>query len=244
MGGHKHEKVRHKERWPPFVMVLCSTLDTPAWRAMSHGAQALFIALKRRYWQKIHNNGRLFLSQRQAAKELKSHHNQIARWYRELQHYGFIRMTQGGYLGVEGKGQAPRWRLTELGYMKEAATEDFKRWDGTPFKNKKTKARPGMTARGEQESRHTTVQENHAGDDKSVRELPHKAKPRRVQQSQHRSTLPYAVAAQAATTLPEAPDTNHQLPVKPKRIRPQLNEQGPVTHLRRTSRGRLRPELV
>jgi hypothetical protein len=44
-------------------------------------------------------------------------HNEIARWFRELQFYGFIVMTKGGSLGVEGKGKAPHWRLTELGYM-------------------------------------------------------------------------------------------------------------------------------
>ena len=65
-------------------------MDAPAWRAMSHGAKVLFIALKRRYYPKNHNNGRIFLSQRLAVKELRSHHNEIARWYRELQHYGFI----------------------------------------------------------------------------------------------------------------------------------------------------------
>src|SRR6516164_197945 len=147
MGRDKREKERRKERLPPFVPLLIDTLDQPAWRAMSHGAKMLYVQLKRRYSFNSHNNGRLFLSQRLAAKELNSHHTQVARWFRELQHYGFIVMQMPGFLGVEGKGQAPRWRLTELGYMKEAATEDFKRWDGTPFKNKKTKARPGMTAR-------------------------------------------------------------------------------------------------
>ncbi len=76
------------------------TMNTPAWQAMSHGAQMLYVALKRRHYN---NNGRIFLSQRKAAKELKSHHNEIARWFRELQHYGFIVMTNAGYLGVEGK---------------------------------------------------------------------------------------------------------------------------------------------
>jgi hypothetical protein len=72
-----------------------------------------------------------------AAIELGSHHNQIARWFRELQHYGFIVLAKPGFLGVEGKGQAPRWRLTELGCMKELPTRDFERWDGTPFVDQK-----------------------------------------------------------------------------------------------------------
>src|SRR5437899_4477110 len=92
---------RHqKERLPPFVPLLINTLETPAWRALSHGAKVLYVALKRRFNLKNHNNGRIFLSQRMAVKEMRSHHNQIARWFRELRHYGFIVMTKAGHLGV------------------------------------------------------------------------------------------------------------------------------------------------
>ena len=134
MGRDKHEKERHKHRLSPFVPVLIDTLDQSAWRAMSLGARLLYIALKRHYSMRDHNNGRLFLSQRKAAQELGSHHNQIARWFRELQHFGFIVMQTPGFLGVEGKGQAPRWRLTELGYMNDPPTRDYAGWNGTPFR--------------------------------------------------------------------------------------------------------------
>jgi hypothetical protein len=100
-------------------------------------AHRCYVALRRRYSVRMHNNGRLFLSQRMAEKELNSHHNQIARWYRELQHYGFIVLQVPGCLGVDGKGKAPHWRLTELGYMKELPTRDFTRWDGAPFNDRK-----------------------------------------------------------------------------------------------------------
>jgi hypothetical protein len=51
-------------------------------------------------------------------------------------------LAQHGSLGVDGKGQAPHWRLTELGVISaasahgyvESPTNDFLRWDGTPFK--------------------------------------------------------------------------------------------------------------
>jgi hypothetical protein len=100
MAGDKWNKER-KNRLPPFVPLLIGTLESPAWFAMSHGAKILYISLKRRYNQNNHNNGRIFLSQRDAVKELRSHHNEIARWFRELQHYGFIVMTDPGYLGVQ-----------------------------------------------------------------------------------------------------------------------------------------------
>jgi hypothetical protein len=47
-------------------------------------------------------------------------------------------MISGGCLGVDGKGQAPRWRLTELGYMKDPPARDFMRWKpGNIFTGKK-----------------------------------------------------------------------------------------------------------
>jgi hypothetical protein len=136
VGADKHEKNR-RNRLPPFVPLLLDTLDASAWRAMSHGARSLYVALRRRFGTQWHNNGRIFLSQRVAAKEIGSHHNEIARWFRELQHYGFIVMTTPGHLGVEGRGKAPRWRLTELGCMREVPTRDFVRWmvSRSPTKN-------------------------------------------------------------------------------------------------------------
>ena len=123
-----------KEKQPPFVMINKQVLDSGAWRAMSPGARILYIALKRRYWSDRHNNGRIYLSQRNAEKEIGRDTNQITRWFRELQHYGFIVQTQRGSLGLDGAGRAPHWRLTECGYQKQPATQDYLRWDGTPFR--------------------------------------------------------------------------------------------------------------
>ena len=126
-------KTKDKGRLPPFVPLLKETLATPAWIRLSHGAQALFVALKARYNRTNHNNGRIYLSQRDARKQLRSGSSQIARWYRELQYYGFIVQTRGGSLGVDGRGFAPHWRLTEIGYHREDPTRDFMRWNGKPF---------------------------------------------------------------------------------------------------------------
>jgi hypothetical protein len=166
--------MRHQKDWlPPFVPVLIDTLDQPAWRAMGHGARMLYISLKRRYSHKLHNNGRIFLSQRKAAAELASHHNQVARWFRELQHYGWIVQQQPGFLGIEGMGQAPRWRLTELGYMRDPPTRNYMAWDGTAFVDqKKSRARkPAPTVR---ESSHGAVQGNRKVSSESVPERQHK----------------------------------------------------------------------
>ncbi|MFY9770374.1 MAG: hypothetical protein WAK04_09105 [Xanthobacteraceae bacterium] len=133
----------------PFVPLLIATIDSPAWRAMSHGAHSLYVALKRRYNPSIDNNGEIFLSLRRAAQELQSHPDYIARWYRELQHYGFVVQIQPGCLGADGKGKTAHWRLTELAYRSKPPTRDFLRWDGTPFMNRKTESRPTDVGRGD-----------------------------------------------------------------------------------------------
>jgi hypothetical protein len=117
------------------VPLLKATLASPAWRAMSHGARNLYVALKLRYSSNLKNNGRIYVSTRDAAEELGSNRTYVSRWFRELHHYGFIVMTSPGCLGVDGNGMAPHWRLTEVGYMHDAPTRDFLKWDGTAFKD-------------------------------------------------------------------------------------------------------------
>jgi hypothetical protein len=196
MGADRHEKRRH-DRLPPFVPLLTATLDSPAWRALSHGARSLYTALKRRYSPNTHNNGHLFVSQRMAAQELGSHHNEVARWFRELQHYGFIVRTTAGHLGVEGKGKAPHWRLTELGYMRDLATQEFMRWDGRKFREQKTESRAGKGARCVPEMAHTTVPEMaHTPDENRAGNGAHTAV-EGVREIQHITSLPLPAAISA-----------------------------------------------
>ena len=100
-----------KGRLAPFVPLLKETLASPAWRAMSHGARSLYVALKLRYSSNF--------------KEIGSGFEEIGNWFRELQHYGFIVMTQPGCLGVNGNGLAPHWRLTEVGFMNDQPNPRF-----------------------------------------------------------------------------------------------------------------------
>ena len=66
-------------------------------------------------------------------------------------------MTAPGHLGVEGKGKAPHWRLTELPYMGEPANPRLRRWDGGKFVDRKTNSRAGNGARGVREMAHSSV---------------------------------------------------------------------------------------
>jgi hypothetical protein len=105
--------------------------------------RSLYVALRRRYSLTSHNNGWIYLSQRDAEDEIGSHRDYVGRWFRELQHYGFIVMTSEGSLGVDGKGKAPHWRLTELGCRRDQPTRDFLRWKGDVFAQGKTETPDG-----------------------------------------------------------------------------------------------------
>jgi hypothetical protein len=130
-----------KQKSPPFVMVTKELLDAPAWKAASMGSRCLYIALKRRYIPNFKNNGRIQLSQRTARKEIGAGSSEIVRWFREMQYYGFIVMVKPGCLGVDDKGRAPHWRLTEVAYMRgrsskgmeDMPTKEFLKWNGVSF---------------------------------------------------------------------------------------------------------------
>jgi hypothetical protein len=119
-----------------FFPMFYETRRSPAWKQLSFGAQELFAALRMRCFK---NNKHVYLSQRDAGEDLgHANRNDIANWYRELQHYGFIVQTEAASLGVDGKGKAPHWRITDLparggGGELVDGTKDFLRWDGEVF---------------------------------------------------------------------------------------------------------------
>lgn len=121
-----------------FVPLHHATLDSSAWRALSHGARSLYICLRRRVPR---SGNEAFVSYRLAAKETGSSQRKIGEWFAELAHYRFIELTQHGCLGIDGKGKSPHWRLTECGTTSkrsstgvfEPPTNDFLKWDGTRF---------------------------------------------------------------------------------------------------------------
>jgi hypothetical protein len=134
----------------PGVWMPKSTLDSPAWKALSDGSQRLYIALKAKADNK-HNTA--YLSTREAAAAIgRRNRVKIREWYAELEHYGFTVMLSAGCLGTDGRGRAPHWRLTDKGTVRggfEAPTQDFLTWDGVLFDPK-----PYRDKRGKTESRH------------------------------------------------------------------------------------------
>jgi len=138
--------MNQRKRQRLYLQLYHDVLDAPAWRAMSVHGRLLYIALRRRHNTKHSNNGDIFISQREAAKELKFTRPTIAKGFKEMEHYGFAVMTSPGYLGVDGKGKSPHWMLTEFEINGEPPTRDFERWSGIKFKQKK-RAQPRQRTR-------------------------------------------------------------------------------------------------
>jgi len=136
----------------PFVAVRLAILDLPAWRMMSPVARLLWIELRRELSKGFVNNGKIFLSCRDAAKKLDVHKDTICSRYFELEHYGFLRKTTGTYLGLDGRGLAPHYRFTDLAHGTHPATRDYEKWDGsisehTPDKPGRKKQNPVLFRR-------------------------------------------------------------------------------------------------
>ena len=146
---------RKKGRLPPFVPLIRTTLASPAWKQLSWGSRNLYVVLRGYLRHDNLNNGKVFRSCRDAADDLGTKSTRsVLRWFRELEHYGFIVMTTGGCLGVDGDGIAPHWRITEYPTFDAkgnqiAPTRDFERWDRdySPTPKKQNPVSPGDTPR-------------------------------------------------------------------------------------------------
>ena len=106
-----------------------------AWATLKPGPRALYVELKRRY--NGTNNGRIFLSHRDAAKALNvTMKDTVTGYFKELSERCFITTTKGGHLGPSGIGQAAKYALQEEPLHGKPAAKGFIAW------RSKTEARP------------------------------------------------------------------------------------------------------
>jgi hypothetical protein len=105
----------------------------PAWRAMSPEARLLWIELRGWLRNDGLNNGKIYLSCRDAAKTIGLSKNTVARRYAENEHYGFLRKISGGYLGSDGRGIAASYRFTDLAHGTHSPSRDYEKWEGEKF---------------------------------------------------------------------------------------------------------------
>ena len=100
---------------------------TEAWSTLKPGPRALYIELKRKFNGR--NNGRIFMSHREAASKLNVHRNTVGAWFKALEERGIIRMEQGHHLGSDGYGKAAQWALCEMPtHDGKPADHSLKRW--------------------------------------------------------------------------------------------------------------------
>jgi hypothetical protein len=131
------KRYKDKGRIPgQYTAIRWEILDSAAWKQMSMGARLLYIALIKPLSFNRDNNGKIFLSTRDAAKQLNVRQDSVCIWYRELQHYGFIAMTKPGTIGPKGK--ATHWRITDVGWgvldgKSIEPTKDYLKWTGEVF---------------------------------------------------------------------------------------------------------------
>jgi hypothetical protein len=121
-------------------------LNSAAWKHTSPGARLLYIALLRNLSFRAYNNGKLFLATRRAADELGASQRIVCIWFRELEHYGFVEMTEPGSVGP--KGRATRWRITDMNWGELdgkpiRSTKDYLQWTGELFERRPKKQKNG-----------------------------------------------------------------------------------------------------
>lgn len=110
--GRDRKNERRGEHFAPMIR---TTMDTPAWRALSSAAQALYPWLKLEWHgPKFNNNGKLQLSVRQASEAMGVNKDTVGRAFVDLQRKGFVVITQEARLGVGGAARASSYELTEI----------------------------------------------------------------------------------------------------------------------------------
>lgn len=109
-----------------FVALREWMMRTEAWASLKPGPRALFVELARRYTGS--NNGKIYLSRRDAATALNVGRDTVANYFADLIDRGFIVITRGHCLGPEGVGQSSTYRLTYESCEGAAATKDFMAW--------------------------------------------------------------------------------------------------------------------
>ena len=111
-----------------YAQMLLAVMDTPAWRALSSAAQALYPWLVMEFKGKqFNNNGQIRLSVRQAALKMGKSKDTAARAFRDLQAKGFLRVVTGACLGVSGMGKTNEYEITTITTSSKPleASDDF-----------------------------------------------------------------------------------------------------------------------
>lgn len=125
----RHKKKTHGNADGKFAKLPLTVIATPAWRALSLSAQALFPWLLMEFnGPKYNNNGKISLSVRQAAERMGVAKDTASKAFRDLQAKGFIVVKKGASLGVEGHGKCPEYEITFITTLHKEASKLYLKW--------------------------------------------------------------------------------------------------------------------
>ena len=144
-----------------FTQLFRATMETPAWRALSATAQALYPWV-RLEWKgpKANNNSKISLSVRQAADRLGVTRDTANKAFQDLQAKGFLVITECGTLGSTGEAKAHLYEITELPLphgRERNGRRLFEKWDGNDFAVSKMRANNPRGLNGKTETQHETL---------------------------------------------------------------------------------------
>lgn len=125
--GRAHNQTGRSTREARHVRLYHWLMETAAWKSLGPTERALYVELARRYIGT--NNGRIILSVRDAATELRLGHSTVQRALQALQDRGFIVVVRKGHFWGQVR-TATEWRLTEFNcdVTGALATKEFTRW--------------------------------------------------------------------------------------------------------------------
>ena len=123
--GARHNRKGRTRRGERFVKLEHWLLKTPAWRALTPAARALYVELAQRY--NGFNNGEISMSVREAARLLNIAKDTASKTFRQLEEKGFIRPHSSGSFHFKLR-HATTWILTEFEFGNTPATKEFARW--------------------------------------------------------------------------------------------------------------------
>jgi hypothetical protein len=113
--SHKRRDQKHGPQTDHFAMLHRRHMQSPAWRALSVHAMALYPWLKLE-WRgpRANNNGRIQMSVRQAAELVGCSRETAARALHDLQRKGWLIVTEKATLGAEGAAKGNKYEITEI----------------------------------------------------------------------------------------------------------------------------------
>ena len=156
---------KNEQRKGHFAQLHRPMMQTPAWRALSTTAQALFPWLLLEWKGPDHNNnGSIQLSVRQAAERMGVSLNTAASAFHDLQAKGFIVVTEPGRLGVTGQAKGPKYEITTLAPRyseKRGGRELYREWEeGCDFPVTKARANNPSGRNGKTKPHHQNEDRN------------------------------------------------------------------------------------